>query len=343
MYQQIIRPLLFGLEAEKAHYLGLSLLKFVDRFPGAKALMGQRFEVSDPRLCVKVMGLSFPNPVGLAAGFAKNGELAHLWKNLGFGFCEIGTITAKAQRGNPKPRIFRLQEDRAIINRLGFNNWGAHAIACDLEKSFSRRGRPKIPLGINIGKSKDTPIDEATNDYLFSFQKLNPYGDYFVINVSSPNTPGLRDLQNKDALKNLMGALMEDARPPKPLLVKLAPDLSNEELDVLVDLFLEMGISGVILTNTTLERCQLQSALSQETGGLSGKPLEKRSTAMIRRVHERAGDRLVIMGCGGIFCAEDAFEKIQAGASLVQIYTGFVYEGPSLPKKINKGLLKLMD
>lgn len=349
LYKGLLRSALFGADSEQAHGLAMKALKYSERLPLGSTALGLSYRFKDPRLQQQFWGLTFPNPVGLAAGFDKNAENVCAWQDLGFGFCEIGTVTARAQSGNPRPRLFRLPEDLALINRLGFNNIGAEAMAEHLKNVLKKRSRLKIPLGINIGKSKATSLAETTDDYLFSFEKLFSFADYFTINVSSPNTPGLRALQNKSELEGLLSKILAKNKvlstkaecAPRPILVKLAPDMHDDMLVDLLKLLMELQMSGVILTNTTTSREQLKNPLAVQQGGLSGAPLRQRSTEMIRVAKAKVKDQLTIVGCGGIFSAEDAWEKLQAGASLIQIYTGFIYEGPSLPSRINKGLLKL--
>lgn len=341
LYRRLARPLLFRLDAERAHELAITALG-----RGWRAL--PRVPEEDPALAQDLMGCHFPNPVGLAAGFDKYARAVAAWPRLGFGFAEIGTVTWRAQPGNPRPRIFRLAEDRALINRLGFNNHGAGRTAGRLAGHHRRGHLGAVPLGVNLGKSKLTPAVDAAGDYSESLKHLWPYADYVVVNVSSPNTPGLRALQEETELSGILDALgavnavrAEAAgREPVPVLVKLAPDLDDARLDALVDLAQERGLAGLIISNTTTERDGLSAPaeLAGEAGGLSGAPLRDRSTRMLARARRRAGDRLVLIGVGGIFTADDAWAKITAGASLVQIYTGFVYGGPATPRKINDGL-----
>jgi dihydroorotate dehydrogenase len=298
------------------------------------------FDFQDERLEQNIFGLNFKNPVGLAGGFDKHAEALLGFANLGFGFLEIGTVTRHAQPGNPRPRIFRLEGNEALINRMGFNNDGADA----LSKKLLRAKKINIPLGINLGKSKITELAQAAEDYLYSFEKLYDYGDYFVVNVSSPNTPGLRQLQDKSFLMEILSSLNNyraQQKTQKPVLVKIAPDLSFEAIDEVLGVIRENKIDGVVATNTTISRHGLNKN-PNEAGGLSGRPLKKLSTNIIRHIH-RAASNLPIVGVGGIFSAEDAYEKIKAGASLVQIYTGLIYEGPGLVKKINQGLVKFLE
>lgn len=333
MYKTIIRPLLFRLDPEKAHHLTFSLLKNFGSL--ASFFLGKPIE--DPRLEREVFGLKFKNPVGLAAGLDKDAVAYQQFSDLGFGFVEIGTITPKAQPGNEKKRLFRLIEDSGIINRMGFNNSGVDVAVERLKKNKG------VLIGGNIGKNKITPNEEAVNDYKICFEKLFDYVDYFVVNVSSPNTPNLRALQDKEPLTKLLGELQKLNREKpklKPILLKIAPDLTDEQLLDIIDIVKETQIAGVIATNTTLSRENLKSENQKESGGLSGKPLTKRSTEVIRFLSEKSGKAFPIIGVGGIHTAEDAMEKLNAGASLVQLYTGFIYEGPELIRKINKKILE---
>ena len=340
MYKLFLRPFLFLMQAEKAHYFTFSLLKFALKLPLATFFFKKLYQFQHNKLTREVAGLRFPNPVGLAAGFDKNALAIDELAALGFGFIEIGTLTPRPQAGNPKPRLFRLLQDAAIINRMGFNNDGVETAVEHLKKRKSN-----TIVGGNIGKNKDTPNEKATNDYLYCFEKLFDYVDYFVVNVSSPNTPNLRALQEKEPLQNLLQTLQTENRNkpnPKPIFLKIAPDLNENELDDIVEIVQNTQIAGVIATNTTLSREGLQSdkKLCQEAGGLSGKPLQKRSTEVIAYLYKKSGGSFPIIGVGGIASPQDAYEKIQAGASLVQIYTGLVYEGPALIKKIKQFLLQ---
>jgi dihydroorotate dehydrogenase len=333
MYKTLIRPILFRFDPEEVHYFTFSILK---KFRFLTTLLFPK-PIEDKRLEKEVFGLKFKNPVGLAAGFDKDAKMFSELSDLGFGFIEIGTLTPKAQEGNPKKRLFRLKEDSAIINRMGFNNGGVDAAMERLKKNRN------VLIGGNIGKNKVTPNEEAVNDYTICFEKLFPYVDYFVVNVSSPNTPNLRALQEKEPLTQLLGTLQKlnsEREKPKPILLKIAPDLTDEQLLDIIDIVKETGIAGVIATNTTLSREGLVSENKSETGGLSGKPLAKRSTEVIRFLSEKSGKAFPIIGVGGIHSADDALEKLEAGASLVQLYTGFIYEGPDLIRKINQKLLK---
>ena len=343
MYKLLLKPLMFRLDPERAHYIAFDLLRFALRIPGMKALFKVLYHVKHPSLEREVFGLKFPNPVGLAAGFDKDALLYDELGALGFGFIEIGTLTPVAQDGNPKPRLFRLPADAALINRMGFNNQGVSAAVERLKK----RKPGSVIVGGNIGKNKVTPNEEAVTDYVKCFDALYPYVDYFVVNVSSPNTPNLRELQEKEPLKALLNQLMERNRTtakPRPLLLKIAPDLANSQLDDIVEIVAETGIDGVIATNTTIDRSGLQTSTDDVdaigAGGLSGKPLTSRSTEVIRYLHTRSKGAFPIVGVGGIASADDAREKLEAGASLVQVYSGFVYEGPGLPARINRGLIQ---
>lgn len=343
MYQNIIKPLLFLLSPEKAHNVTFLLLRITLAIPGMKSLFARRFVVKHPSLEREVFGIKFPNPVGLAAGFDKNAVLYNELYSLGFGFVEIGTVTPRPQEGNPKPRLFRLPLDNALINRMGFNNKGVDHATSQLKK---RRAKGLI-VGGNIGKNKTTSNEDAAADYVACFHALFPYVDYFVVNVSSPNTPNLRDLQEKAPLTALLLELMQhnQAQPmPKPILLKIAPDLSDSQLDDIVDIVETTQIAGVIATNTTISRDHLRTSKAQVdafgAGGVSGQPVKDRSTYVIRYLHQKANGKFPIIGVGGIANAQDAIEKLDAGASLIQIYTGFVYEGPGLPAAINRSLLQ---
>ena len=336
MYKIFIRPILFCFDPEKVHYFTFSLIRIVSKIPGFSSLFRFLYQVNDKRLETEVFGLKFKNPVGLAAGFDKDATLYKELSNFGFGFVEIGTLTPKAQPGNEKKRLFRLKEDSAIINRMGFNNGGV------LEAVERLKGNNGVLIGGNIGKNKMTPNEEATSDYEICFDALYDYVDYFVVNVSSPNTPNLRALQEKEPLTQLLQTLQNKnlAKPKqKPVLLKIAPDLTDEQLLDIIDIVKETKIAGVIATNTTISRSGLRSCDQTETGGLSGKPLASRSTEVIRFLSQKSNKAFPIIGVGGIHSAEDALEKLEAGASLIQLYTGFIYEGPALVKKINKAIL----
>jgi len=336
MYKLLIRPFLFCFDPEKVHHFTFAVIRALCRIPGFAPLFRGMYLVEDKSLEREVFGLTFKNPVGLAAGFDKDARLYNELANFGFGFIEIGTLTPRPQPGNPKRRLFRLREDAALVNRMGFNNGGV-----DQAVKRLRKGR-HVLIGGNIGKNKDTPNERAAEDYLTCFEALYPVVDYFVVNVSSPNTPNLRALQEKAPLTELLNALQKNnaARPSvKPILLKIAPDLSDDQLIDIIDIVRDTGIAGVIATNTTLSREGLKSENSRETGGLSGKPLSARSTEVIRFLSEKSNRAFPIIGVGGIHSPEDAMEKLNAGASLIQLYTGFIYEGPRLVSRINKRIL----
>ena len=342
MYKIFIKPILFLFQPEKAHRLSLFFLKFILAIPIVGALYRNYYQVKDKRLERQLFGLTFPNPVGLAAGFDKDGKYFKAISSLGFGFIELGTITPVAQIGNPKPRLFRLATDNALINRMGFNNEGVDALVQNLKN----KRNCNFIVGGNIGKNKTTPNDAAVNDYIKCFEALFPYVDYFVVNVSSPNTPNLRALQDKEPLLHLLGLLQKknfQKSKPKPILLKIAPDLNKNQLDDILEIVKETKIDGVIATNTTISRANLKTEKKQiETigaGGLSGQPLKERSTEVIRYLYENSNRELKIIGVGGIANAADAIEKLNAGAVLVQVYTGLIYTGPSLIKAINKAIL----
>ena len=338
MYHTIIKPILFRFDPEKVHYFTFSMIRLFSKFPGISSLIKSLYTVNHPALERKVFGLTFPNPVGLAAGFDKNAVLYKELSNFGFGFIEIGTLTPKGQDGNPKKRLFRLVEDQAIINRMGFNNEGVDAAVARLKKNS------QVLIGGNIGKNKVTPNDQAVDDYVYCFNALFDHVDYFVVNVSSPNTPNLRALQDKEPLTELLSTLksLNNQKPtPKPILLKIAPDLSDDQLIDIIDIVTGVAIDGVIATNTTLNREGLRSQKKEEAGGLSGKPLTDRSTEVIRFLIEKSNNAFPIIGVGGIHTPEDALEKLNAGASLVQLYTGFVYEGPGVIKRINKKIIEV--
>src|SRR5436853_92797 len=319
-YERFVRPLLFWLDPEKAHHLTVTLLRGASQIDLARRGLNVFQPESRPRT---VFGVKFPNPIGLAAGLDKNGVALPAWAALGFGFIEIGTVTAKPQPGNLKPRIFRLPEQRALINSLGFNNDGADAIAKRLRRLRESQRWPAVPVGINIGKSKVTPLEEATGDYLYSFRLLREFADYIVLNVSSPNTPGLRELQEPVALSQLLGAIRDENRlTDKPLLVKIAPDLSPIELEEIIAISEQNEVAGIIATNTTLDHSAIPSARDQE-GGLSGAPLREKSTAVVRAITARP--TIPVVASGGIFDAESAREKFEAGAQLLQLYPVYIY------------------
>src|SRR6266498_3994992 len=329
LYERLVRPLLFSLEPEAAHHFTIASLRRASHFdPALRAL-----KVFQPPSKPKTLfGLTFPNPIGLAAGLDKNGVALPAWAALGFGFIEIGTVTAKAQPGNPKPRIFRLPEQQALINRLGFNNDGADAIAQRLA-ALREGGRwPAVPVGINIGKSRTTPLEQATDDYLYSFRMLRDIANYITLNISSPNTPGLRELQESAALSRLLHAIQsEPGLVTKPLVVKISPDLSPVELEAVLAACEENRVAGIIATNTTLDHSLIPSEFDEE-GGLSGAPLREKSTALVRSI--AANSKIPVIASGGVCDAKSAREKFDAGAQLVQLYTGFVYRGPQLLREI---------
>lgn len=342
-YHRLLRPLLFLQNPEAAHHRVLGGLAWAGR--------GQMFAglaeccCGSPELPVECLGLRFPNPIGLAAGMDKAAAAVPLWPRLGFGFAELGGVTRHPQQGNEPPRIFRAVADRALINSMGFNNPGAEAMAATLSAIRARGQWPAHPVGINLGKSKITPLDKAPGDYAFSFRTLKEYADFFVINVSSPNTPNLRQLQNKAALDDIIAALRE-VDFAKPLLVKVAPDLTPDAIDDVLDLATTRHLDGIVATNTTTDRPNSRSVKSRrayaQAGGLSGAPLRQRSTEVIRHIHRQTQGTLPIIGVGGIFNATDAWEKITAGAALLQVYTGLVYEGPTIARSIVLGLLTRM-
>ncbi|HEY9726453.1 MAG TPA: quinone-dependent dihydroorotate dehydrogenase [Chroococcales cyanobacterium] len=392
IYQSSIRPLLFSVlkaDPEWLHQQTFRTLSWLartsDRVPSRwiQAQLQQSFCLSHPAIEQTLWGLKFPNPLGLAAGFDKDGVAANLWGNFGFGFAELGTVTLKAQPGNPRPRLFRLIEDEAVLNRMGFNNCGAEALAQRLERLNVRRlnleqglqvsslqversnlqpstsphssnlqsSTPTIPLGINLGKSKVTPLEEAADDYLGSFRLLKNSGDYFVVNVSSPNTPGLRSLQDAAQLRLILEALQQENNSQKPIFVKIAPDLEWDAIADAIEVAQTYQLAGIIATNTTIRRDMLKTQLVQatgkpvieEAGGISGAPLRQRSTEVIRFIYQQTQGQLPIIGVGGIFTAEDAWEKITAGASLIQVYTGWIYEGPWMVRRILQGLLHKLE
>jgi len=340
MYKALFRPLLFLLSPERAHDFTFGFLKSISSIPGVKELLNQIYSVEDPRLERKFLGLTFRNPVGLAAGLDKDARLVDELACLGFGFIEIGTLTPRAQPGNEKPRLFRLPADQGLINRMGFNNEGVEAAVRRL-----RNRKSKVIVGGNIGKNKITSNENAETDYVTCMETLYPFVDYFVINVSSPNTPGLRALQEKEPLRKLMQRVKEVAKSKekvKPVLLKIAPDLTEEQLADVVDILKITQTDGVIATNTTISRDGLETATDEVdrigTGGLSGAPLRARATEVIRRLRNMMGPDYPIIGVGGIMSPEDAVEKLRAGANLVQVYTGFVYEGPGFIRRVNHAL-----
>jgi dihydroorotate dehydrogenase len=385
LYQSLLRPILFsGLKAdpEWLHSRSFQAFNWLDR-PAADPFthwvcqtLYRTCHLIDPRLHQSLWGIPFANPLGLAAGFDKNGTASGIWATFGFGFAELGTVTFHAQPGNPKPRLFRLLEDQAVLNRMGFNNQGAVVMAETLEGRWGRKEQQAagewespeaanskqtlhatphsplpIPLGINLGKSKITPLEAAAEDYVQSFRLLKDWGDYFVVNVSSPNTPGLRSLQDKAQLEPILKALQQENTDDKPLLVKIAPDLEWDAIADVIELAQECQLAGIIATNTTIGREGLKTPVieqtgkpvTEEAGGISGAPVRQRSTDVIRFIYKETGGTLPIIGVGGIFTAEDAWEKITAGASLVQTYTGWIYEGPLMVRRTLEGLLQKLD
>lgn len=337
VYQRIIKPILFLFDPEKVHYFTFRMIRWVHYIPGVKTLIRANYMVKDPRLKRECFGLTFPNPVGMAAGFDKDAKLFNEFSNFGFGFIEIGTITPKPQKGNPKKRLFRLVEDNGIINRMGFNNLGVDAAALRLRKNKG------VIIGGNIGKNKHTPNHKAIADYKDCFHALFNVVDYFVVNVSSPNTPNLRELQEKEPLTKLLRSLQNEnseKKSPKPILLKIAPDLTSTQLLDIIDIVHATKIAGIIATNTTLSRKPLKSKHAAQLGGLSGKPLSNQSNEVIRFLHQQSNGAFPIIGVGGIHSVEDALEKFEAGATLIQLYTGFVYEGPALIHRINKALIQ---
>ncbi len=342
MYKSIIRPLLFLIGPEKVHHLVFRILQINGKVPGLQSVLKSIFQFHHPKLEKEIFGIRFKNPVGLAAGFDKDARLIDDLACFGFGFIEIGTLTPKAQPGNDQPRLFRLPLDQALINRMGFNNEGAFAAVDRLKKRKS-----DIIVGGNIGKNKITPNENAFDDYAQCFEALYEHVDYFVVNVSSPNTPGLRELQEKEPLRKLMQHVisLSKAKPVyKPVLLKIAPDLTQTQLDDIVEILIQTSTDGVIATNTTISREGLQTSQSETekigNGGLSGKPLTKRSTEVIKYLREKLGKNFPIIGVGGIMTPEDAIEKLEAGADLIQLYTGFIYEGPGIVKRILKSIVE---
>lgn len=341
MYKLFIRPLLFLIDPEKVHHLSFSFLKIALGFKPIASLVGAAFTYKNKGLERELFGLKFQNPVGLAAGFDKDAKLVDKWRYLGFGFVEVGTVTPRPQAGNPKKRLFRLPQDKAVINRMGFNNGGVDAMVEKLRKM----DKGPLIVGANIGKNKDTPNEKATDDYVICFNKLFDYVDYFVVNVSSPNTPGLRELQEKGPLTQLLLTLQElnQAKPePKPLLLKVAPDLTDSQLDDIIEVCATARLDGLILNNTTIAREPLTTSTAKVeaigAGGLSGGPLTERAQEVLSYVAKKSPD-LTLIGVGGIMQPKDAADRLEAGASLVQVYTGFVYEGPALAKRICRALV----
>ena len=342
LYKAVIRPIFFQFDPEKVHYFTFDMIKFMSKIPGVSALIRSIFKVEDRRLERNLFGITFPNPVGLAAGFDKNAVLYNELADYGFGFIEIGTVTPKAQAGNPKKRLFRLKDDQGIINRMGFNNNGIEEAIENLKKN-----KGKVIVGGNIGKNTDIPTEQYTQDYCEVFEALHPHVDYFVLNVSCPNVSSHAKLGDKDYLLELIAAVEKLKRAKKelrPILLKIAPDLNPHQLDEIIEIVAETKIDGVIASNTSVNREGLKATEERlaeiGNGGLSGKPIKDRSTATIQYLADKSNKAFPIIGVGGIHSAEDALEKIAAGADLVQVYTGFIYEGPSLVKKINKAILQ---
>lgn len=368
IYRSAIRPLLFSwlnADPEQLHHHTIQFLNWLNdhpKHPIARPIRQQLHQsccFAHPGLKQVLWGCQFANPVGLAAGFDKDGLAAGVWADFGFGFAELGTVTLQAQPGNPKPRLFRLPLDQAALNRMGFNNQGAAALAKRLELHIrsqnqlehSAFGPSSFPLGINLGKSKNTPLEAAVEDYVGSFRLLQPYGDYFVVNVSSPNTPGLRSLQAAEQLDPILAALQQENSQGKPILIKIAPDLEWDDVTAILNLAQVHRLAGIIATNTTIRRDHLKTQtiaatgnpVTEEAGGISGAPVRCRSTEVIRFIYQQTGGQLPIIGVGGIFTVEDAWEKITAGASLVQVYTGWIYEGPWMVKRILQGLVQKLE
>ena len=338
MYKKLLKPILFCIDPERVHEITFFFINLIFKIPFVSSLISKIYSLKNPILETEVFGIKFPNPIGLAAGFDKNAKLYNEFSNFGFGFIEIGTVTPLPQEGNPKKRLFRLVSDDAIINRMGFNNIGVNKV---VERLNYNKG---VIVGGNIGKNKITDFNNSIQDYLICFEKLYPHVNYFAINVSSPNTEKLRDLQQKDLLKNLLEAIQKKNKSysfPKPVLLKIGPDLSQDQLIDVIEVIAETSLDGIIATNTTLSRDNLTSSkdLVNQKGGLSGRPISEKSTNIIKFIHEKSNGSIPIIGVGGIMNPDDAIEKIKAGASLIQIYSGFVYSGPSIVKKINKAII----
>ena len=343
MYRYIIRPVLFLFSPESVHHFIVIIIKIAFRLPGISTLIEKFFNVKHPGLQREFMGLKFENPVGLAAGFDKNGTFFNEFSSFGFSFIEVGTITPKGQPGNPKPRSFRLTKDRALINRMGFNNIGVQ----EAIKNLKRRKQGLI-IGGNIGKNTLTPNEKAVEDYEYCFRELYNYVDYFVVNVSCPNITDLSELQDQDALEKILGRLVTIRKKQsvyRPVLLKISPDLNNKQLDQVIDIHFKIGIDGIVATNTTIQRNGLKTDREKVrkigNGGLSGRPLTERSTEVIRYIHTKSDGKIPVIGVGGIMTVEDAVEKLKAGATLIQVYSGFIFNGPGFVKKINKALLEI--
>lgn len=345
LYRRMAKPIFFKMDPERAHHLVIDGMHSAARLPGGAAALKAMYGVTEtPDLAVDLFGLHFPTPVGLAAGLDKNAQAVTGFSSIGFGFMEVGTVTPKGQPGNEQPRLFRLPSDEALINRMGFNNEGAEAMADRLRRLTKR----PIPVAVNIGRNKITPNEEAHEDYRRCIRTLYPYADFFVVNISSPNTPDLRSLQHGSGLAFLLEQVKEEmavqgtGRGSKSLLVKIAPDVTEAELEAMVETLANAGVDGIIATNTTVSRDGLTHRNAGETGGLSGKPLRDRSTEIIRQIYRQTGGKLPIIGSGGIFDSRDAYAKIRAGASLVEIYTALIYEGPEVNRKLHAGLRRLL-
>ena len=344
MLYRFVRPLLFLFDPERAHFLSIQVLKTLQSLP-----IDRTPRYQNPALTQRLWGLTFPNPVGLAAGYDKNANIPNVWHRFGFGFAEMGTITPKQQAGNPRPRIFRIPKQRALVNHLGFNNIGIDAVTAQLQSQLHRLDKRLIPIGFNIGKSKATDINYAVDDYLACCEALLPFADYLVVNVSSPNTPELRKLQSPERLGVLLETLLNyvrrsasTGRNPAPILIKISPELSKSELTEIGQLAISVGVSGVIATNTTTELGNLSLRIPR-TGGLSGRPLASRAEETLRTLYHAVEGNLPLIGVGGIFSAQDAYQRIRAGASLIQIYTGMIFEGPFLARKVTRGLARLLQ
>lgn len=347
LYKNIAKPVLFRMDPEAAHHLIVDGLGAFTNLPGGTALVESLWGVKpEESLRTRLWDIEFPNPIGLGAGLDKNARAVKGFTRLGFGFVEVGTVTPVSQPGNEQPRLFRLPPDEALINRMGFNNVGTEAMAVNLR----RAGKQPVPVAVNIGKNKTTPNEQAEQDYRKCIQALYSFGDLFVVNISSPNTPDLRNLQHGSDLQRLLDAVMDELAVQrqahrdggKPVLVKVAPDLTDQELEATVATIRQSGVSGIIATNTTLSRDGLRHPHRDQAGGLSGRPLTHRSTEIVRRIYALTEGKLPIIGCGGIFTAQDAYDKIRAGASLIEVYTALIYEGPDLPRKLNAGLAELL-
>ena len=340
MYNKLLKPFLFLFDPEVVHDVVFLFIKIFNNIPFVRSILRSIYTIENSKLKRNILGIDFPNPIGLAAGFDKDAKLFKELSNFGFGFIEVGTVTPVKQDGNPKKRLFRLEADDALINRMGFNNEGVESLISRLKK------KKDVVVGVNIGKNKNTKIENSIDDYEFCFNKLHQYVDYFAINVSSPNTPNLRLLQKKDALLKILNRLTflnNNKSKQKPIFLKISPDLNEKQLEDIIDSVIKTKLSGIIATNTTLKRENLNSNINliNESGGLSGKPLNERSNEIISFISKKSKKAFVIIGVGGIQSSQDAIDKIKAGADLIQIYTGFIYKGPGLIKKINKSLLSL--